>query len=51
MGVEHSNKIFARDWRAFNLVLTECSERGRKEEGKKKKREERAENEARNIEK
>ena len=29
-------KIFARDWRAFNLVLAECTERGRKERGTKK---------------
>ena len=42
-----SNKIFARDWRAFNLVLTECSERGRKEEGQEKKRDERKEEEGR----
>ena len=41
------NKISARDWRAFNLVLTECSERGRKEEGKEKKRELRGEEEGR----
>ena len=35
------DNIFARSWRAFNLVLAERSERGRKKKGKAKKREER----------
>ena len=39
----YPNKIFARDWRAFNLVLVECKEesRGREEKRKRKEREER----------
>ena len=40
------DNIFARSWRAFNLVLAERSERGRKKKGKAKKREE----EERNLE-
>ena len=45
LGAFETNKIFARDWPAFNLVLTGCSERGRKEEGEEKKRKERGEEE------
>ena len=33
-----TNKIFARDWRAFNLVLVECSARRKVEEEKKRGR-------------
>ena len=51
------HKIFARGWRAFNLVLAECSERGtrnrgreREERRKERKRQGKGEEEKRNIE-